>query len=143
MIFKAKETKHLVAACIKAKSNLPGQVVMPKVLVTRWIKQKKFNNYCRPKSGSRTVVQDVAVAATFDTAATIETFETVSIAKRGRGRPFKKVAESNGPALEVDNIIKNSKKSKKTIITRPNRKICLRDHLQDINLNNENYKKNF
>ena len=30
-------------------------------------------------------------------------------------RPSKKVFESNGPALEVDNIIKNSKESKKTI----------------------------
>ena len=82
---------------------------MPKVLVTRLRKQKKFNNYSRPKSGSRTVVQDVpvvAVAATFDAAATIETYETVSITKRGRGRPSKKVYESNGPALEVDIIKK-------------------------------------
>ena len=32
--------KHLVAACIKTTTNLPGLVFLPKVLVTRWKRKK-------------------------------------------------------------------------------------------------------
>ena len=32
--------KHLVSACIKTSTNLPGLVFMPKVLVTRWRRKR-------------------------------------------------------------------------------------------------------
>jgi hypothetical protein len=109
--------KHLVVACMETRSNLPGLVVMPKILVTRWRRQKRNKNYTSPIASNRVArAIESTVESAFDSAA-IETFDTVLVATKKRGRPRKADVEANGPALVVDNLIridKNTKNAKKS-----------------------------
>ena len=48
--------KHLVAACIKTTTNLPGLVFMPKVLVTRWRRKRPI--YMSPIKRMETIISN-------------------------------------------------------------------------------------
>ena len=113
--------KHLVAACIKTTTNLPGLVFMPKLLVTRW-RRKKPIYLSGPEKVRATDVEQLAnvddlVVAVSENIVFPVSCDVVSVKQKVR-RPRK-----IGKAIDVDctEPPKKSKRVKRLVNYQPRR----------------------
>ena len=103
--------KHLVAACLKTNTNLPGLDFMPRVFVSRWKrKRREFS------SSANRVVLNEYIEHNEDIASSIPSLEVQRVeelvtTKARVGRPPK-----IGHAIETDNMIKKLKKPVKRLV---------------------------
>ena len=107
--------KHIVAACIKITTNLPGLIFMPKLLVTSWTRKKPIFLSSRVKIRATVVeqlanVDDVVVPVSENVVFSVSA-DVVSV-KQKVGRPRKIGKALDGDCTEYP---KNSKRVKRLV----------------------------